>query len=78
MAIKASEISDLIKQRIEQFETTTEARDEGTVVSVTDGETIAERDLPGLPAFDGMSVTGGRLYVSLADGRILCLGQPGK
>ena len=37
MAIKASEISDLIKQRIEQFETTTEARDEGTVVSVTDG-----------------------------------------
>jgi proton translocating ATP synthase F1 alpha subunit len=37
MAIKASEISDLIKQRIEQFDATTEARDEGTVVSVTDG-----------------------------------------
>jgi F-type H+-transporting ATPase subunit alpha len=37
MAIKASEISDLIKQRIEEFKGTTEARDQGTVVSVTDG-----------------------------------------
>ncbi|MGI9265473.1 MAG: F0F1 ATP synthase subunit alpha [Gammaproteobacteria bacterium] len=37
MAIKASEISDLIKQKIEGFQSTTEARDEGTVVSVTDG-----------------------------------------
>jgi F-type H+-transporting ATPase subunit alpha len=37
MSIKASEISDLIKQKIEQFQASTEARDEGTVVSVTDG-----------------------------------------
>jgi F-type H+-transporting ATPase subunit alpha len=37
MAIKASEISDLIKQKIEGFQSTTEARNEGTVVSVTDG-----------------------------------------
>jgi F-type H+-transporting ATPase subunit alpha len=37
MAIKASEISDLIKQKIEGFQSTTEARDQGTVVSVTDG-----------------------------------------
>jgi F-type H+-transporting ATPase subunit alpha len=37
MSIKASEISDLIKQKIEQFQATTEARNEGTVVSVTDG-----------------------------------------
>ena len=39
MAIKASEISDLIKQRIENFKSTTEARDVGTIVSVTDGIT---------------------------------------
>ena len=39
MAIKASEISDLIKQRIESFKTATEARDVGTIVSVTDGIT---------------------------------------
>ncbi|HEV7986029.1 MAG TPA: F0F1 ATP synthase subunit alpha [Steroidobacteraceae bacterium] len=37
MSIKASEISDLIRQRIEQFATASEARDVGTVVSVTDG-----------------------------------------
>jgi F-type H+/Na+-transporting ATPase subunit alpha len=37
MAIKASEISELIRQRIEQFQGAAEARDVGTVVSVTDG-----------------------------------------
>jgi F-type H+/Na+-transporting ATPase subunit alpha len=37
MSIKASEISDLIKARIDKFNTTTEARNVGTVVSVTDG-----------------------------------------
>jgi F-type H+-transporting ATPase subunit alpha len=39
MAIKASEISDLIKQRIENFKSVTEARNVGTIVSVTDGIT---------------------------------------
>ncbi len=37
MALNASEISDLIKKRIDSFEAVTEARTEGTVVSVTDG-----------------------------------------
>ena len=37
MSIKASEISDLIKGKIEKFQTGTEARNEGTVVTVTDG-----------------------------------------
>jgi F-type H+-transporting ATPase subunit alpha len=37
MSIKATEISDLIKQRIENFKGVTEARNVGTVVSVTDG-----------------------------------------
>ncbi len=37
MAIKASEISDLIKSRIEKFQSATEARNVGTVVTVTDG-----------------------------------------
>jgi F-type H+/Na+-transporting ATPase subunit alpha len=37
MAIKATEISDLIKQRIENFQGVTEARNVGTIVSVTDG-----------------------------------------
>jgi F-type H+-transporting ATPase subunit alpha len=37
MAIKATEISDLIKQRIENFQGVTEARNVGTIISVTDG-----------------------------------------
>jgi F-type H+-transporting ATPase subunit alpha len=37
MALKASEISDLIKQRIENFEASAEARDVGTVIALTDG-----------------------------------------
>ena len=39
MAIKATEISSLIKQRIEDFKSVTEARNVGTIVSVTDGIT---------------------------------------
>ncbi len=37
MSIKPSEISDLIKQRIDRFQSAAEARNVGTVVSVTDG-----------------------------------------
>jgi F-type H+-transporting ATPase subunit alpha len=37
MNLNPSEISDLIKQRIEKFESAVEARTEGTVVSLTDG-----------------------------------------
>jgi F-type H+-transporting ATPase subunit alpha len=37
MQLKSSEISDLIKQKIADFDVTTEARTVGTVVSVTDG-----------------------------------------
>ncbi len=37
MALKASEISQLIKERIEKFEAPAEARDVGTVIGVTDG-----------------------------------------
>ena len=37
MALKASEISDLIRQRIESFDAGAEARDVGTVIALTDG-----------------------------------------
>jgi F-type H+-transporting ATPase subunit alpha len=37
MALKASEISQLIKERIDKFEAAAEARDVGTVIMVTDG-----------------------------------------
>ncbi len=37
MALKASEISQLIKERIEKFDAAAEARDVGTVIGVADG-----------------------------------------
>jgi F-type H+-transporting ATPase subunit alpha len=37
MQLNSTEISELIKQRIEQFAVVSEARNEGTIVSVTDG-----------------------------------------
>jgi F-type H+/Na+-transporting ATPase subunit alpha len=37
MALKASEISDLIRQRIQNFEAKAEARDVGTIIALTDG-----------------------------------------
>jgi len=37
MALKASEISQLIKERIEKFQASTEVHDVGTIIGVTDG-----------------------------------------
>jgi F-type H+-transporting ATPase subunit alpha len=37
MQLNSTEVSELIKQRIEQFEVVSEARNEGTIVSVSDG-----------------------------------------
>ncbi len=39
MSLKASEISDLIKERIRNFDAAAEARDVGTVIAVSDGIT---------------------------------------
>jgi outer membrane protein assembly factor BamB len=44
------------------------------VVAAADGSVVAERGLASPPAFDGMAAAGGRLYVTLADGTVLCLG----
>jgi hypothetical protein len=43
------------------------------VLDVADGKRISEQPLPGLPVFDGLSAARGRLYLSLTDGRVLCL-----
>ena len=37
MQLNSTEIAELIKKRIEQFEVVTESKDEGTIVSVSDG-----------------------------------------
>jgi len=44
------------------------------VFSASDGKEIKKYDLPGIPAFDGMSAAGGKLYIATLDGRLLCYG----
>jgi outer membrane protein assembly factor BamB len=42
-------------------------------VSTEDGNKLAEYKLESLPVFDGMAATNGRLYLSMKNGRVLCL-----
>jgi hypothetical protein len=43
-------------------------------VSTADGTTLAECPLDAVPVWDGMAAAGGRLYVALTDGSVVCLG----
>ncbi len=44
------------------------------VLSAEDGRQITQRSIPA-PLWDGMAIADGRLYLSTADGKLLCLGQ---
>ena len=74
MSIKASEISDLIKARIDKFQSATEARNVGTVVSVTDGivriHGLADARYGEMLEFVGnTSKTGGETFLLNRDSR---------
>ena len=43
------------------------------VVSCRDGRTLGRVDLGSPPVWDGMAAAGGRLYLSLCDGTVVCL-----
>ena len=43
-------------------------------LSVTDGQKLSECSLDARPVFDGMAVAYGRLYLTLQDGSVRCLG----
>jgi hypothetical protein len=43
-------------------------------VSAEDGKKLAESKLDSIPVFDGMAAAGGKLFLSLQDGRVICLG----
>jgi len=45
-------------------------------VNAEDGKTQADHSLPAPPVFDGMATAGGRLFIALKDGSVLCLGPP--
>ncbi len=42
-------------------------------VSAADGKKLAELKLDAPPVFDGMAAAGGRLYISLENGRLVCM-----
>ena len=42
-------------------------------VDATNGSRLAERKLAGMPVFDGMIATNGKLVMATTDGRVLCL-----
>ena len=44
-------------------------------VSATDGKTLAEYKLNAAPAWDGIAIAGGQLFISLADGSVQCFGE---
>jgi len=44
-------------------------------VSTSDGSAFAEYQLDAPPVWDGIALANGRLYVSLADGTVQCMGQ---
>jgi len=46
------------------------------ILSTADGHTIAEHGLPCEPVFDGLSAAYGRLFLSLKDGSVVCMGAP--
>jgi hypothetical protein len=43
--------------------------------ALVDGTLLAETEIGGTPVHDGLAISGGRVYVSLQDGRLLCLGD---
>jgi len=50
-------------------------KDKGILLEIdaTSGEVLSQTDLPASPVFDGMSAAGGKLYMSLENGSIICL-----
>jgi len=45
------------------------------VISAADGKELTEIKLPAMPAFDGMSTAGGKIYLALRDGSVACFGK---
>ena len=48
------------------------------VFSTTDGSLTESQPLESLPAFDGLSAAGGRLYLATLDGKVVCFSGSGR
>ena len=45
------------------------------VVSASNGKTLSELELPGMPVFDGLAVARSNVYIATRDGKLICLGE---
>ena len=45
------------------------------VLKKSDGAKVSEMDLPSPPVYDGAAAAYGKLYLSLKDGKLTCLGD---
>jgi hypothetical protein len=43
------------------------------ICSSENGDTLGKYNLPAAPAWDRMAVANGKLFISLKDGKLLCL-----
>jgi outer membrane protein assembly factor BamB len=64
------------QQKLAEQSAAFEGRRGGLLVAVSpdDGRKLAAYRLDSMPHFDGLIAAGGRLYLSTADGKVLCLG----
>jgi len=66
------QLNPLLKHALDTFE----GRKRGVLLATdkSNGEKLAEFELPSSPVFDGMIAANGRLFISLMDGSVVCLG----
>ena len=46
------------------------------VYSAVHGYNVASYEVDSLPAWDGMAAAGGKLYMTTADGKVICYAEP--
>jgi len=65
---------------LQEIEDAYEGRKDGLLwtLSAADGTPMGEFGLPAPPVWDGLAAAGGRLYLTLKDGTVLCLGAADK
>ena len=70
------EIQAQMRQHVEAFE----GRHGGILMAVSkqNGRKLSAYRLASIPVFDGMAAAEGRLYLSMLDGNVLCLGADGR
>ena len=68
---------DDVQQQLAEQDAALEGRRGASLwsLSAADGKRLAELKLESMPVWDGMAAAGGRLYLSTADGKVLCLAK---